>query len=256
MFKRPGGRISRWQTEPCGQFRHLEVIQYSHPTECLGTHCDLSVRNTCCNDSVISKRTSKIWTWVSGWNLYISYLIKFPWSNGHSPSKLIWSEAAAYCCDSPKSNIVGKKHYSQYVKYFSWCRILFHEMPMWSDVYYVGNFWMPHLAMSVLFPFTNTDTVIIKAYIHIHIGGICCQYIYIYIVPAPPRCKVKLKRTLLLLHFGFLCNWHCGWDILSAQIIMLWLFGFTLQVIGIESSQTVSTSEMILYTHECSRMSN
>ena len=55
-----------------------------------------------------------------------------------------------------------------------------------ADLYYFGNFWMPHLAMSVLCPFTTTDTVIIKAYIHIHIGGICCQYIYIdYIVPAP-----------------------------------------------------------------------
>ena len=117
------------------------------------------------------KATSIIWTWVSGWNLYISYLIKFPWSNGHSPSKLIWSEAAAYCCDSPKSNIVGKNTIVNMLN-ISACRILFHEMPVCTILV-----WMPHLAMSVLCPFTTTDTVIIKPYIHIHIGGVCCQYI-------------------------------------------------------------------------------
>lgn len=30
--KAGGGRIFRWQTEPCGQFRHLEVIQYTQPS--------------------------------------------------------------------------------------------------------------------------------------------------------------------------------------------------------------------------------
>ena len=55
-----------------------------------------------------------------------------------------------------------------------------------------------------IYIFTNTYTshTVIKAYyIYIHIRGICCLF--------HPRCKVKLKKTWLLLHFGFLSKWHC-----------------------------------------------